>query len=209
MSETTEQPKNVWRARREALAAAIKAWQESESDSSHPLSDATALEDANLDQGLLLLPRSTGHGQWRVLVDGKPANFVGQDRPAGPVDAEQAADMFLTLTAADDYGKHQITVRPATDDEMVGSLFGDTDVREDPIRVEAESYGATYDRSTGRTELRIGGPDGRTVVIDLGTEGHEILAGLLDREDVEDDDLDDEALNTLLGGAAEKAEGSQ
>lgn len=205
MSEPTE--KSVYQIRREKLAAAIQAWQESESESGNPLSDAGALEEELRDVGLILLPASDGRGEYRVLVDGKPANYVGQDAPAGPVDAEQAADIFLTESAKDEYAERQPTIRPATDDEMVAGLFGESGVREDPVRIVAEAYAATYDRSTGRTELRIGDPDGRTVVIDLGTEGHEILTGLLDREDVEDDDLDDEALNLLLGGSGEKAEG--
>jgi hypothetical protein len=196
MSETPERPKNVWQARREALAAAIKAWQECESDGSGPLSDADSLADELREAGLILLPESSGYGQYIVSIDGEPAPFPDGRLPAGPVTGEMAADMFLTLGAADDYGKRQISIRPATDAEMVGSLVGETTLRPDPVRIVAESYGATFHQSTGRTELHISDANGRTVTIDLGTDGDEILMGFLDR----DDDAYEEALDTLVDG---------
>lgn len=46
-------------------------------------------------------------------------------------------------------------------------------------RVTAQDYHASRDNATGHVELRIGGSEG-TVVIDLGEDGDEILTGLLD-----------------------------
>ena len=48
----------------------------------------------------------------------------------------------------------------------------------DAIRITAERYGASREDATGRVELEISG-GGRTVIIDLGCDGDEILAGLL------------------------------
>ncbi|MFB4265381.1 hypothetical protein [Nonomuraea sp. GTA35] len=121
-TETPEKPTptNPYQARREAIARAIKAWQNIEgSESGHDLDDATDLEDCFLDEGLTLMPRSTGHGKWVVEVDGKRAPIApGSDRPVGLLDAEEAADLFLTLSAADEYAEHPPTIRPATEMEF-------------------------------------------------------------------------------------------
>jgi hypothetical protein len=127
MSTETPETKNPWQARREAVDRAVKAWQTQEVPSGPAPGggryvDAT-LEDCLNDEGLIVLPRSTGHGKWIVEVDGKPAPLVGSDRLSGPVDAEEAADLFLTVTSADYYNAKNVTIRPATDDELVGSLY--------------------------------------------------------------------------------------
>ena len=45
------------------------------------------------------------------------------DRPSGLLDAEEAADLFLTLSAADEYAERQPTVRPATEMETKFALL--------------------------------------------------------------------------------------
>lgn len=180
MSETPEKPKTVWQARREAVAAAIKAWQECESDGSGPLSDADSLADELREAGLILLPESSGYGQYIVSIDGEPAPFPDGRLPAGPVTGEMAADMFLTLDAADDYGKRQISIRPATDAEMVGGLVGDTAVLEDPVEVRPDTYAVTADRDNTYRVLVFG--DGKhTVRVRMDRPLLEMLAaGLAD-----------------------------
>ncbi len=180
MSETTEKPKNPYQIRRERMAAAIKRWQESESESDHPLSDAGALEDLLLDEDLLVLPRAVGYGKFRVLVDGEPAPYVNSDRPSGPVDAEQAAEMFLIESAKDEDAERAIVVRPATDVEMSSGLFGDTTLREDPIRFLPDLYTVVADPVSGHRVVTFSG--GRHVVqIELDRPLLEMLAaGLAD-----------------------------
>lgn len=117
MSTETPETKNPYQVRREAINRAIKAWQE------HGDGDAMTFEDALMDEKFVVLPRSTGHGKWIVTVDGQPAARPGKDRPAGPVDAEEAAEMFLTLTGSDYYNECQVTVRPASSDELVASVW--------------------------------------------------------------------------------------
>ncbi|MEU4577469.1 hypothetical protein [Nonomuraea sp. NPDC023979] len=129
MSENAPQKKNPYKARREAIARALRTWQQGDgSDSGHELGDATALEDCLLDEGLALMPRSTGHGKWVVEVDGQRAPFFASKVPSGLLDAEEAADLFLTLSAADEYAEHQPTIRPATEMEfktaLASHLFG-------------------------------------------------------------------------------------
>ncbi|MFB4280801.1 hypothetical protein ACBJ59_36315 [Nonomuraea sp. MTCD27] len=131
--ETTQ--KSPYTLRREAVARAIKAWQEQDVDGPDdaredgPLGQAADLEDCLLDEGLILMPRSTGHGKWVVEVDGQRAPIApGSDRPVGLLDAEDAADLFLTLSAADEYAERQPTIRPATEMEfklaVASHLFG-------------------------------------------------------------------------------------
>lgn len=58
---------------------------------------------------------------------------------------------------------------------------------EEPFRIKAEQYRSSREKATGRVELEIGG-GGRTVVIDLGDDGDEILAGLLGFHERDDED---------------------
>jgi hypothetical protein len=196
--------KSPYQLRREAVARALKAWQEQDPDGADdgPLGQAADLEDCLLDEDLTLMPRSTGYGKWRVLVDGKPAPYPGQDLLTGPIGAEEVAEVFLTQTAADEYGERQIVVRPATETEMVTSaVTGDTTVREEPFRLTAQTYGMSRENATGRVELEIGG-DGRRVVIDLGDDGDEILAGLLGFHERDDEDEFFDEDEDASGGAA-------
>lgn len=122
--------KSPYQLRREAVARAIKAWQESDgSESGHELDDATALEDCLNDEGLALMPRSTGHGWWVVEVDGERAPILpGSSNATGLLDAEEAADLFLTATSADENCMKKVTIRPATEWEhklaLQKHLFG-------------------------------------------------------------------------------------
>jgi hypothetical protein len=127
--------KSPYQLRREAVARALKAWQEQDVDGPDdaredgPLGQAADLEDCLLDEDLILLPRSTGHGKWVVEVDGERAPILpGSPNVTGLLDAEEAADLFLTTTGADEYGMKKVTVRPATEWEhklaLQKHLFG-------------------------------------------------------------------------------------
>lgn len=181
MNETSEKPKNPFRVRCERMAAAIRRWQETEPASKDPREAAGALEDLLLDEGLLVLPRSVGHGQFRVLVGGKPAPYVGQERPSGPVDAEQAAEMFLVETARDECAERSIVVRPASEAELSSALFGDVTVREEPIRVRPDTYAVAADPG-GTYRVLVFADDEHVVQVKLGRELLATLAESLTEE---------------------------
>lgn len=136
MSTETPETKNPYQARREAVARAVQAWQRQAEEADEAgdreataTENASDLEDCLMDEGLILLPRSTGHGKWVVEVGGERAPILpGSDRPSGLLDAEEAADLFLTLSAADEYAERQPTIRPATEMEfklaLANHLFG-------------------------------------------------------------------------------------
>jgi hypothetical protein len=126
--ETRE--KNFYQQQRQKLAAAVTAWQEEPDDAENassqspsPLANAAALEDCLHDQGLQIMPRACGYGKYLVLVDGRPALYPGQNRPTGPLDADEAAEVFLVESAKSDAVERQIVIRSATDLEMVASVF--------------------------------------------------------------------------------------
>lgn len=114
--ETRE--KNFYQQQREKLSAAIVVWREQpEIDSpSTPLGDAGDLEDCLHDQ---VLPRAAGaHGKYVVLVDSQPAPYPGQAQLTGPLDADEAAEVFLIESSKDDAIEKTIELRSATDLEM-------------------------------------------------------------------------------------------
>lgn len=118
--------KSIYQLRREAIARAVEAWQDADDDQpAGPYTDADEFVDCLSDEGLQILPRAVAYGKWMVLVDGEPACYPGQDRQAGPVDAEQAAEMFLLeVSKAESVDRsREITVRPATDGELVSSAW--------------------------------------------------------------------------------------
>lgn len=124
MTETTPETreKNPYQLRREAVARAIKAWQEQEVPAEPAPGGGryvpNTLEDCLMDERLILLPRSTGHGWWVVEVDGQRAPILpGSPNVTGLLDAEEAADLFLTITSANEHGMKRVTVRPATEME--------------------------------------------------------------------------------------------
>ncbi|MFI6594911.1 hypothetical protein ACIBHX_01615 [Nonomuraea sp. NPDC050536] len=180
--------KNPYQLRREAVARAIKAWQQEEDDGSgHEVDAASALEDCLLDEGLILMPRSTGHGKWRVLVDGEPAPYVGQNQPSHPMGAEEAAEVFLTQTAGDYYNQREVLIRPASSAEMVTSaVLADTAVREEPVRVAADTFLVEVEVNTGATLLRLFDKDGREVMVGLDDEARATLSSIL-RADGDDE----------------------
>jgi hypothetical protein len=131
---TTETALNYHQAKLQKIVEALRIWQERPDDGENPhtgpvdpYADADALEDILREQGLQILPTASGPGDalYRVLVDGHPAPYVGQTRPAGPVDANDAAEMFLAeASKAESVDRtRQITIRPATDADMVASLW--------------------------------------------------------------------------------------
>lgn len=189
MSTETPETKNPYQARREAVARAIKAWQEQDGDGPDdaredgPLGQAADLEDCLLDEDLIVLPRSTGHGTWRVLVDGQPAPYPGQDLLTGPLGAEEVAEVFLTQTAADEYAERQIVVRPATETEMVTSaVIGDTAVREEPTKIAPTVFMVETEENVGATLIRMIDQDGREVYVGLDDHMRGLLVSMLDRD---------------------------
>ncbi|WP_031166036.1 hypothetical protein [Streptosporangium roseum] len=134
-TETPEQTTvNYHQAKREKIAAAITTWQATESNAAtQPYGDADDLEDALLGQGLQVLPLASSDCRYRVLIDCQPAPYAGQDRPAGPMDADEAAEVFLlaVIHSEDSLAEQTITVRPATDAELVGhAVTGSAHVEE-------------------------------------------------------------------------------
>lgn len=133
MSTETSKPKSPYQLRREAIDRAITAWQTQEVPAEPEPGGGRyvplTLEDCLNDEGLCVLPRPTGHGKWVVEVDGERAPICpGSGRPAGLLDAEEAAELFLTLAAADWDAERQPTIRPATELEfktaLANHLFG-------------------------------------------------------------------------------------
>ncbi|WP_326646604.1 hypothetical protein OG884_18405 [Streptosporangium sp. NBC_01755] len=129
-----EQGVNYHTAKLEKIVAALRVWQEEPDDAENahtapadPYADADALEDILREHGLQILPTVSGDALYRVLVDGHPAPYVGQARPAGPVDANDAAEMFLAeASKAESVDRTRaITVHPATDNELTSSLWND------------------------------------------------------------------------------------
>ncbi|GAA3417693.1 hypothetical protein [Streptosporangium vulgare] len=131
-TETPAQAVNYHMAKLDKIVEALRVWQEQPDDETpntapaDPYANADALEDILLEHGLQILPTASGEAVYRVLVDGQPAPYVGQTRPAGPVDANDAAEMFLAeASKAESVDRtRQITIRPATDDEMVRHAIG-------------------------------------------------------------------------------------
>ncbi|MER7131202.1 hypothetical protein [Streptosporangium saharense] len=122
-TETSE--KTYYQAKRERLAAALTKWQQTDTgEPAHQYADD--LEDILLEYGLQILPTAATNARYRVLIDGQVAPYIGQTRPAGPVDANDAAEMFLVaaLGAEEADGDHQVAIRPATDAELVTDLLG-------------------------------------------------------------------------------------
>ncbi|MFI7125928.1 hypothetical protein ACIBQ1_09555 [Nonomuraea sp. NPDC050153] len=184
MSTETPETKNPYQARREAICRAIEAWQQEDgSDSGHELVDADALDACLNDVGLFLLPRSTGHGAWRVLVDGQPAPYPGQEGPSHPMGAEEAVEAFLTATGGDYYNEKQIGIRPATDREMVTSaVIGDTAVHEDPTRIAPTVFMVETEENVGATLVRMIDKDGREVMVGLDDNTRRVLSSMLSQD---------------------------
>jgi hypothetical protein len=185
MSTETPETTNPYQLRRAAIARAIKVWQDGDGTlDGYEIDDATALEDCLNDEGLVLLPRSTGHGKWRVLVDGQPAPYPGQDTPSHPMGAEEAAEAFLTATAGDYYGQKQIVIRLASDREMVASaVIGDATVHEDPVRIAPTVFMVETEENVGATLVRMIDKDGREVYVGLDDHMRDLLVSMLGRED--------------------------
>lgn len=185
MSTETPETTNPYQLRRKAIARAIKVWQDGDGTiDGCEIDDATALEDCLLDEGLTLMPRSTGHGKWRVLVDGQPAPYPGQDAPSHPMGAEEAAEAFLTATAADYYGQKQIVIRPASDQEMVASaVIGDATVREEPTNISPVVFDIDSNTKTGEALVRMIDREGRKVHVSLDGPLRDLLVRMLDRKD--------------------------
>ena len=198
MSTETPETTNPYKARAQAVDRAHKAFHEqvvpSEPAPGGGRYVPATLEDCLNDEGVVLLPRSTGHGKWRVLVDGQPAPYPGQDTPSHPMGAEEAAEAFLTATAGDYYGQKQIVIRPASDAEMVASaVIGDTAIREKPVKVVASAFLVETDDNLGAALLRVFDKDGREIRIGLDDRMRDSLRWILAPED------DDERAS---GGAA-------
>jgi len=195
MSTEIPETKNPYQLRDEAIERridaidrAVHAWQTQEVPSGPAPGGGRyvplTLEDCLTDEGLILLPRSTGHGKWRVLVDGKPAPYPGQEGPSHPMGAEEAAEVFLTATGGDYYGEKTITVRRATSAEMVTSaVTGDAAVREEPTKIAPTVFMVETAENIGATLVRMIDKDGREVRVGLDDAMRDLLVSMLDRED--------------------------
>lgn len=191
MSTETPETKNPYQARREAVERAVKAWKQQAAEADEAgdreptaFEDAGDLEDCLNNEGLILLPRSTGHGKWRVLVDGKPAPYVGQEQQSHPMGAEEAVDVFLTQTGGDYDNQKAIVVRPASDREMVTSaVIGDAAVHEEPTRIAPTVFMVETEENVGATLVRMIDKDGREVMVGLDDHMRDLLVSMLNRED--------------------------
>lgn len=187
---TDARPKNVFQIRRDKIAEAIRRWREAEGG--RPISllaDVDALVDFLDEQGLQILPTSASHSRFRVLVDGRPAPYPGQEREAGPLRADEAAEVFLiaALGAEETGVECDIVVRPATHAELVqGAVLGDTTVREEPATVEADYYVTASSRSRDYGEIQFVANGGRTVKVRMGYSLFEELASSLHEVTAED-----------------------
>lgn len=153
MSERTK-PKSYWAQKNDKIAAALEA----------SSGDVTKFTDALWDQDLAVMPRPSDAGRWRVLVDGQPAPYAGSPsgKPSGPMDAEEAAEAFLL--AADK--NVNVTVRPATDDEMViSAVLGDPVVVPEPAKVAVHGFFIDADATLGALSLRVWDGNGQTVFL--------------------------------------------
>lgn len=165
MNKTAEIKTSYWSEKRDKFAAALAAAPGFVYEGGNP-DEATRLMDALDDQGLLILPRSLDAGRWRVLADGKPVPHVGSrtGQPAGPMDAEEAAEAFLI--AADK--NVNVTVRPATDDEMViSAVLGDPVVVPEPAKVAVHGFFIDADTTLGALSLRVWDGNGQTVFLPM------------------------------------------
>lgn len=164
-TETPEVKTSYWSEKRDKVAAALKAAPGLVYEGM-TASEAERIEDALCDQGLLLMPRSLDAGRYRVLVDGKPVPHVGSrtGQPAGPMDAEEAAEAFL-LAASKSEG---ITVRPATHEEtLVSAIIGDPIVKPDPVKVAVHGFAVEVDTTLGALTLRVWDAAGNAVLLGM------------------------------------------
>jgi hypothetical protein len=132
-TDTPTQTVNYWQAKLEKIAEALRIWQEQPDDGENPhttpgdpYANANALEDILREQGLQILPTGPADARYRVLIDGQSAPYIGQTRPSGPMEADEAVEVFLVAALGADAapGEHSVVIRPATDDEMVRHAIG-------------------------------------------------------------------------------------
>lgn len=164
-TEVAEVKTSYWSEKRDKFAAAQKA-AASLVYEGHTPDEATRLMDALDDNDLLILPRAIDAGRYRVLVDGKPVPHVGSrtGQPAGPMDAEEAAEAFL-LAASKSEG---ITVRPATHEEtLVSAIIGDPIVKPDSVKVAVHGFAVEADTTLGALSLRVWDAAGNTVLLGM------------------------------------------
>lgn len=173
--ETPERPRNYYQRQRDKLVSAVTRWQmDTTGEATISGRDVARLEDFLNEEDLQILPQVAESGNWRVLVDGEPAPYPGQDRPAGPVDADVAAEMFLLQAAKGE--TREVTVRPATNDAMVQmTVLGDTTVREEPVQIDAESYVIISDAEGSYRVLSFSDGKGRIVRVKFGKDLFELL----------------------------------
>jgi hypothetical protein len=129
-----EQTVNYHQVKLQKIVDAIRAWQEQPDDAENipttpaadPYANADALVDILREQGLQILPTGPYDARYRVLIDGQAAPYIGQTRPSGPLDADEAVEIFLVAAlGAEGAGEeHAVVIRPATDDELVRHAIG-------------------------------------------------------------------------------------
>lgn len=200
-TNTTEQaeptkPRTPYQERHRKIAAVVAEWQAQASNPGWDPADAvSSLVDLLYDRDLQILPRVNSYGRWRVTVDDAPAPSPhAPDRPSGPLDADEAVDAFLLAVYADEAteaaGPHrQITIRPASDKELVADLLSDRSLSAPPMEITPEFVAVLVDeQDPTRQVLEISG-EGHTVRLRLTPDTRQLLAGGLATEADDEDGL--------------------
>ncbi|MEO3856120.1 hypothetical protein [Acrocarpospora sp. B8E8] len=172
--------KSYWAQKAGRVKAALNAYLDGKPEKGPVTHSVIDLEDCLLDEGLLVLPRATGHGKYRVLADGKPVPLVGRDvGESGPMDAEEAAEAFLLAAAKDDGAA--IMVRPATNDELViSAVTGDPVVKPEPVKIAVHNFRIEVDDNLGALALRAWDVNGNAVLLAMDDATRMELSEALD-----------------------------
>lgn len=167
MTEQTQTHLTPYQRQHQRIVAAVQAWIEDPPPEQDAGSRAQWLVDCLDDEGLQILPRCPSTSRWRVVVDGDPApSPFNADRPSGPLDADETAAAFLTAaTDADDAAQpREITIRPATDRELVAGLLGDRALHAPAVTVTPNTWAIVVDEQAPDVRL-LSATDGTTTVV--------------------------------------------
>lgn len=185
MTEQTSPPVNMFQRRHGKIVAAVASWMNDRPKDQSVTDDAYALVDCLLDQDLQIVPRCPSYAQWRVIVNGEPAQSpFNPDRQSGPLDADDAAEAFLQAAIrAEDGDAAEITVRPATDRELVLKLVGDTTLDNPAVTVVPETWAILTDPERSPEGRLLSVTDGaNTVVLRLDADTMAMLGAALTDE---------------------------
>jgi len=186
----TETKTNPHADQQRRLNKAVRDWQDS-IDAMDGDDAADVLTDCLINEGLQVVPAVPSDTQFRVLVDEQPA-------PTGVLDADEAVLHFLlAVRAAEETVEPvNVTVRPATDREMVGMVMGDRSVHNPPVDIEPTAF-AVLLMEPGYRNLNLTDGSGQPVGLRLTRDMADGLAHALADEvrtwdGDEDDDFEDD-----------------